>query len=137
MRAASPIKSLCLAECAEPTAVIVAPTPKVERKAKIVPVTTTGSTGAVTNALAKDTTNAARQSRWRSKQDGVALRGQAKERMKGLRAAEGRESGGLMSDNPSGITPEQRQDIARRAARLLRVRSGARSVPKPLAPPAL
>ncbi len=65
---------------------IVAPTPKVERKAKIVPVTNTGNTGAVTNAVAKDTTNAARQSRWRSKQDVVALRGQAQERMKGLRA---------------------------------------------------
>jgi hypothetical protein len=117
--------------------VIVAPPPKVEQKAKIVPaVTNTGNTGAVTNAVAKDTTNAARQSRWRSKQDVVALRGQAKERMKGLRAAEGRESGGLVSDNPSGITPEQRQDIARRAARLLRVRLGARSVPKPPAPPA-
>jgi hypothetical protein len=38
----------------------------------------------VTNAGA--VTNAARQSRWRSKQDVVALRGQAKERMTGLRA---------------------------------------------------
>ena len=67
-------------------AVTIEPTPKVERKAKIVPVTNTGNTGAVTNAVAKDTTNAARQSRWRGKQDVVALRGQAKERMKGLRA---------------------------------------------------
>jgi hypothetical protein len=57
----------------------------VEQKAKVVPVTNTGNTGAVTNAV-EDTTNAARQSRWRSKQDVVALRGQAKERMKGLRA---------------------------------------------------
>jgi len=31
-------------------------------------------------------TNAARQSRWRSKQDAAALRGQARERMKDLRA---------------------------------------------------
>jgi hypothetical protein len=38
------------------------------------------NTGAVTN------TNAARQSRWRSKQDAAALRGQARERMKVLRA---------------------------------------------------
>ena len=69
----------------EPT-VTIEPTPKVKQKAKIVPaVTNTGNTGAVTNAV-KDTTNAARQSRWRSKQDVVALRGQAKERMKGLRA---------------------------------------------------
>jgi hypothetical protein len=44
-------------------------------KVKVVPVTNTGAV-----------TNAARQSRWRSKQDVVALRGQAKERMKGRRA---------------------------------------------------
>jgi len=44
-------------------------------RVKVVPVTNT-----------RAVTNAARQSRWRSKQDPVALRGQAKERMKGLRA---------------------------------------------------
>jgi hypothetical protein len=52
----------------------VARAPKV-RKVKVLVVTNSGAV-----------TNAARQSRWRSKQDVVALRGQAKERMKGLRA---------------------------------------------------
>jgi hypothetical protein len=55
----------------EPSAVPVERVTKV----KVVPVTNT-----------RAVTNAARQSRWRSKQDVVALRGQAKERMKGLRA---------------------------------------------------
>jgi hypothetical protein len=52
----------------------VARAPRV-RKVKVSVVTNSGAV-----------TNAARQSRWRSKQDVVALRGQAKERMKGLRA---------------------------------------------------
>jgi len=49
------------------------PAMKVDRKPA--PVTNIGAV----------VTNADRQARWRSKQDPVALRGQAKERMKGLR----------------------------------------------------
>jgi hypothetical protein len=69
-RAEAAAKAVTAAPQPEP----VARAPKV-RKVKVSVVTNSGAV-----------TNAARQSRWRSKQDVVELRGQAKERMKGLRA---------------------------------------------------
>ena len=56
------------------------PAPKVERAT----VKVRKAAAVVTNTAA--VTNAARQARWRSKQDAVAIRGQAQERMKALRA---------------------------------------------------
>src|SRR5260370_766129 len=95
--------SMCLAECAEAAAVIVAPTPKVERKAKIVPVVTNTGTSSYERCRQGHDQRGPSVSLAEQAGCGRAPRsGQgADEGLAGT--SEGRESGGLVSDNPSGI----------------------------------